>query len=564
MGVLELAKLYNMGKEDLEEIASLRPYFTDEFKRKLAKKTKDFVFEKLPGSAELLKKMQRERAFDKTIESFFDTLFIPEKLEIYAETVARTHRRMEIDEEDFLKDFAVFFKEILEYENIPADKFPAFKKLLFLLIITLSQIIISYLENLKTKEEIDPITKLPSKRYFVINLPQFLKSFRTILLIDLEEFKEFNLYYGYNAGNSILAFVASALQTKFKGAFITRLQNDEFLVLTTKPPDESCKSLQRLRADFQKEPIYLPTKFGTETVGLDFTVVVMDTRLCTETDSDLLMWILYNSLEEAKELPHGIVKIIDSKDVERWLNNRKTVVDVMEALNKEKVKVAFQNVVDINTGDVIFKEALARIVVDGNLVPADRFIDLITNTNIERKLDRLVVEQTLKTLKKGLIKGKVSLNLSSGFIKKNIQWFLHMLEEYNISPDSIIVELVERDDILDVKGTKENLELLKKKGVSIFIDDFGIKYANYNLLKELPIDGLKIDGSIVRDMKFNKLDSAFVSCVFQFAKIKNVKIVAEYVETEDVKKELERIVRENQIRTLYAQGYYFGKPIVLL
>ena len=212
---------------------------------------------------------------------------------------------------------------------------------------------------------------------------------------------------------------------------------------------------------------------------------------------------------------------------------------------------------------MVFREALARIVVDGNIVSAGEFIDLIANTNIERKLDRLVVKQVLEILKNGIVKGKVSINLSPSFIKKHIHWFLDMVEEYGISPSSIIVELTERDNILNIKEIKEKLELLKKKGMSIFIDDFGVKYANYNLLKELPIDGLKIDGSIVKDMKSNKLDLAFISCVLQFAKIKNVKIVAEYVETEDVKVELERIAKENRLETLYVQGYFFSKPRVL-
>ena len=563
MGMLELLELYNIGEKDLEEIASLKPYFTDEFKKELAEKTKDFVFEKLPHSAKLLEKMKAEEVFVETIERFFDTLFVPEKLEIYADTIARTHKRIEVPLQDLLKDFVVFFKNILEYKDIPPDKMPTFKKLIFLLVIVLYRITLSYLEGLEVKAEVDPITKLPSRKYFVFNLLQFLRSFKTILVIDLKEFKEINLYYGYNAGNSILAFMASVLQAKLAGSFITRLQNDEFLILTHKSVGEVYNFLRQLKDNLQKEPVYIPTKLGTESIGLDFTAVVMATGLCTEADFELLMWILYNSLEETKEAPHKKIKIISNRDIEKWLSNRKIVLNVMEALNKKRVKVAFQDIVDINSGKVAFREALARIVIDNNLVQAGKFIDLIANTNIERKLDRLVVEQVLKMLKNGIVKGKVSINLSSGFIKKNIHWFLDMVEEYGISPSSIIVELTERDDILNIKGIKEKLELFKKKGISIFIDDFGIKYANYNLLKELPIDGLKIDGSIVKDMKLNKLDSAFVSCVLQFARIKNVKIVAEYVETEDVKGELERIAKENQLETLYAQGYFFSKPKIL-
>ena len=561
--MLELLELYNIGEKDLEEIASLKPYFTDEFKKDLAEKTRDFVLEKLPYSAELLRRMKAEKTFVEIIERFFDTLFVPEKLEIYADTIARTHRRIEIPMQDLLKDFVIFLKNILEYENIPPDKLRPFKKLIFLLVIVLYRITLGYLESSEIKEEIDPITKFPSKKYLAFNLPQFLKSFETILLIDLREFKEFNLYYGYNAGNSILAFMASVLQTKFKDSFITRLQNDEFLILTHKSIDEVCKFLYQLKDNLQKEHVYIPTKLGAESIALDFTAVVMDTGLCTEADFELLMWILYNSLEEAKELPHGKVRVISDREVERWLNNRKIVLNVMDALNKERVRIAFQDIVDINSGKVVFREALARIVVDGNIVSAGEFIDLIANTNIERKLDRLVVKQVLEILKNGIVKGKVSINLSPSFIKKHIHWFLDMVEEYGISPSSIIVELTERDNILNIKEIKEKLEFLKEKGMSIFIDDFGVKYANYNLLKELPIDGLKIDGSIVKDMKSNKLDLAFISCVLQFAKIKNVKIVAEYVETEDVKVELERIAKENRLETLYVQGYFFSKPKVL-
>lgn len=331
--MLELLELYNIGEKDLEEIASLKPYFTDEFKKELAKKTRDFVFEKLPHSAELLKRMKAEETFVEIIERFFDTLFVPEKLEIYADTIARTHRMIEIPIQDLLRDFVIFLKNILEYKNIPLDKLPAFKKLIFLLVIVLYRITLGYLENLEIKEEVDPVTKLPSRKYFVFNLPQFLKSFKTILLIDLEEFKEFNLYYGYNAGNSILAFMASILQTKLEDSFITRLQNDEFLILTHKSIGEVCKFLHRLKDNLQKEQVYIPTKLGTESIGLDFTAVVMDTGLCTEADFELLMWILYNSLEETKELPYRRVKVISDKDVERWLNNRKIVLNVMEALN---------------------------------------------------------------------------------------------------------------------------------------------------------------------------------------------------------------------------------------
>ena len=194
--MLELLELYNIGEKDLEEIASLKPYFTDEFKKDLAEKTRDFVLEKLPYSAELLRRMKAEKAFVEIIERFFDTLFVPEKLEIYADTIARTHRRIEIPMQDLLKDFVIFLKNILEYENIPPDKLRPFKKLIFLLVIVLYRITLGYLESSEMKEEIDPITKFPSKKYLAFNLPQFLKSFETILLIDLREFKEFNLYYG--------------------------------------------------------------------------------------------------------------------------------------------------------------------------------------------------------------------------------------------------------------------------------------------------------------------------------------------------------------------------------
>ena len=560
MNILQLLELYGIGEEDWEEIAELKGFFSEEFKKKLGEKTKEFVLKELPVSSQLLESLRAVKAFDSTIERFFEAIFEPEKLKTYVNVIAKTHARFEIPPDDFIKSFLSFFKFILDGANVPPEKISAFRKFVFILVAVISYIVTYHWLVERKERELDPITKLPSKKHLMSNLPHLIKSSKTVVLLDIDEFREVNLYFGYNAGNSVLAFVASALQLEFEGSFITRLQSDDFIIFTELPKDAVLEKLKNLKKSFESKPVTIPTSSGIEELKIDFYAAVLDVDLVSDVGFGVLIWILWNALEKAKWSSLSGIRVVDAADVKNGVEKRNKAFSVVSALNKGLVRVALQDVVDVRTKRVVFKEALARIIVDSCVVSAGSFIEAISGTNVERELDKSVVVEALELLKSGKVDAKISVNLSADFIKRHSVWFLDAVKRFGISPSRIVVELTERSDLLESKEVRENLSYLKENGVEIYVDDFGVKYANYNLLRELPVDGLKIDGSIVKNLESNELDRAFVSCVLQIAKLRKLKIVAEYVETQEVEKQLERLAERYNIDSLYIQGYLFGKP----
>ncbi len=560
----DVLKLYNLTPEDLKEIRKLKELLTTQQKREIAELTKNFVFEKLPNSAKLLEEIGAARAFSGTIENFIDSLLsFDEKFLIYLDSVIKTHWT-NISLEDFLKDFALFSKELLKRIQVREKNEATFKKLTFLLILINLYIILTYLRGFTQIEEKDPVTKLSSKHPLIYKTHEILDRSRTIALIDIDNFKEYNLYYSYSVGNSILVTFSSVLQLAFPESYITRLQNDEFLIATEQPIGDVKRILLTLQKNFGEKPIQFPTPSGIQEIKIDFTAVLLNAKFQKSPTFDTLNWILYNAISKAtKEHPERI-HIVTANEVRKFLNDKTTIYNLIYALNHEKIKLAAQRVINIFTGNTLFVEILSRVILpSGKISTPSSFLSLIENSTIEKRLDKLMIEKLFQLIKKNQINSPASINISYPFLQDEFYWFLNRIEKYQIPDEKLIIELVERGDILSLPAIREKLRILRNRGIKIFIDDYGTKYSNYNLLKELEIDGIKIDGAAIENLKENPLDEIFVNSVISFAKLMDIYIVAEYIETQDHLKKLQELSTKNGFSLLYGQGYLWGKPKII-
>jgi EAL domain-containing protein (putative c-di-GMP-specific phosphodiesterase class I)/GGDEF domain-containing protein len=559
----DFINLYGITPENLKEISSLSSIFDAKTKEKISKRTHEFVIKYLPESAKLLEDLGATNAFSGTIEKFIDYLLNPgEQLFTYVETVAKTHiTGSEIPLKDFLKDYTEFINAILTEVEIPPEKLDAFKKFILMLIAILTFITDTYINTIKEKAEVDPITKLPSKSKLIFKTHETLKNFKTAVLLDIENFTEYNLYYGYNVGNSILATIASLLQLNFYGCYVTRLQNDEFFIATKLPIGEVKKKLYKIQKELEEHPLSIPTSFGLENIKIEFTGVLLNTKMDENLKFNDLMWVLYNSLKEINDKFIEKIHIITREEFLNRLDNKRIITDLLFSLNQKHIKLAVQKVVNIFTGETFFKEILARIIFpNGKTISPALFINFTANSTIEKKLDRLVIESLFQLIKEKAINDRVSINVSQIFLQDDFYWLLSQMDKYGIPNEQLIIELTERADILTTKALRKKLEELKKRGISVFIDDYGVKFSNYNLLKELQVDGIKIDGSIIESLQKNPLDELFVNSVIEFAKIKDVYIVAEYIETKEQLEKLKNLSDKNKFCLIYGQGYLWGKP----
>jgi len=152
-----------------------------------------------------------------------------------------------------------------------------------------------------------------------------------------------------------------------------------------------------------------------------------------------------------------------------------------------------------------------------------------------------------------------SINLSGTSLgdKSFLGYIREQFAIYAIPPQAICFEITETAAIVNLKHTINLLTALRKIGCKFALDDFGSGMSSFMYLKNFEVDYLKIEGSFVKDMHVNKIDHAMVRSIHSVAEALNIKTVAEFVENEDILKELK------QIGVHYGQGVGLGKPIVL-
>ncbi|MRS14779.1 EAL domain-containing protein [Enterobacteriaceae bacterium RIT691] len=202
-----------------------------------------------------------------------------------------------------------------------------------------------------------------------------------------------------------------------------------------------------------------------------------------------------------------------------------------------------------------YHEILARMVCDGQFMMPDQFIPVIAQFNLSKRFDLLVVETLLRAMK-DLPGEHFSVNLMPYTLmqKESANKMIALFHHYEVLPERVTIEITEQQAFSGSENSVLNIQRLREFGCLIAIDDFGTGYANYERLKRLDADIVKIDGCLVRDITTDAADEMIVKSICDLARLKNLTLVAEYVETEAQRELLYRLGVD------YLQGYLLGKP----
>ena len=151
----------------------------------------------------------------------------------------------------------------------------------------------------------------------------------------------------------------------------------------------------------------------------------------------------------------------------------------------------------------------------------------------------------------------LNVNLSYTQVKRNdfVHSVTRLLSETGFPANNLCLEITERCRAVDVERLRNVVRDLRNVGVRFAIDDFGTGFSSIGLLKDIPVETIKIDRSFVQNISDNERDRKLIQCFNMLAELFDSDVCAEGVETED----LAKILRENGIRSL--QGYLFSKPI---
>ena len=272
-------------------------------------------------------------------------------------------------------------------------------------------------------------------------------------------------------------------------------------------------------------------------------------------------------LENAK---YGMKKLLDSKqsiifannladeEHHRAQNNIEILKKVKVAIENNKIVSYFQPIIDNKTQEIVKYESLVRLIdEEDNILSPYFFLEVAKKGQFYNQITSIVLDNSFDALLR--TDKDISINLSALDIEK--EYISHklftLLKKYKEHAHRVVIELLEDEAFKNFAVIKEFISNVKVMGVRIAIDDFGSGYSNFQRLNEYQPDILKIDATLIKNIKNDAFSLSTVKTMVLFAKEQKMEVIAEYVENEDIYNIL------CDLGVQYSQGYYFGKPEIL-
>ncbi|MGF6208307.1 putative bifunctional diguanylate cyclase/phosphodiesterase [Pseudomonas frederiksbergensis] len=390
-----------------------------------------------------------------------------------------------------------------------------------------------------------------------LRLGRRLSSTTGLLLIDLDRFKEVNDTLGHHYGDRLLDEIGKRLIREAREIdTVCRLGGDEFAILlpSVEGLEGALKAAQRLHTA-------ITAPFEIEGVELDveasFGVVVSGLH---GDDPSTLMQRADIAMYAAKKQGKGILAYDPGAD-RRSPERLAMLGELRRGLDRGELFLEYQPKVSLSTGEVTGVEALVRWQhpVRG-LVNPDEFIPFAELTGVIGSLTHYVLNLALSQVRTWADIGiciPVAVNISARNLldDKLVVQIIDLLEQHNLKPNMLMLELTESAIMLDSYAARTILRQLHAIGIHIAIDDFGVGYTSLAQLKDLPISELKIDKSFVLAMQSDQANELIVRSVVDLGHNLGMTVIAEGVETAGVLDAL------GGYHCDMAQGFHVCRPV---
>lgn len=412
----------------------------------------------------------------------------------------------------------------------------------------------------------DEITGTDNMNFFRLKAPRLLAENRenpyAVVYLDINMFRYINNIFGFSAGDEVLRLTAEQIHAALdeEKEIFARYINDHYLLLVRYVGNDAL--IKRLHAIQRK--IHQEGREFISGYKLSFSAgvyCVVDAR------EDLYKMINYANIARKKvKGNHKSACYFYGKDIHDQLLNRQSIETVMyNALENKEFIAYLQPKFDLQTRRVSGAEALVRwLTSEGKLISPAQFIPIFEQNGFITRIDFAVFKQVCAMMRKWLDAGleppPVSVNFSRLHLyDTNLAARLKpIIESYQVPPRYIQIEITESAAIKSIENFVRVMAELHDLGFKIEIDDFGTGYSSLRLLRELTIDGIKIDKSIIDDIETNKRSRIIVTKVIEMAKELKIKTVAEGVEL------MEQAALLENIQCDLGQGYLFARPMPIV
>jgi len=416
-------------------------------------------------------------------------------------------------------------------------------------------------QKLEQSTHHDSLTTLPNRAYFdsqarrTLIRAARLGSEVALIHFDINKFKEINDSLGHATGDEILHQVAARAKGIVRHSdFIARLGGDEFVIIAdiTDHKNECYALVERLLNCFA-DPFIVNSQeiFSSASIGIAFypDAATLETLV---NRADLAM-------HEAKKNADSVC-FFSATMKTTYARTMSIKSELRNAVTNGEFSAEFQAYYPLDGKGNLCAEALARWSSStlGNVGPND-FIPVVERSPVNNALTRRIVTQcaelVIQAKQSSLKLDRININVSANqLIDRSFpSYLLRWLQEDGIDPEHICIEITEREMIKNIDACKTHINVLRDQGVSIALDDFGSGYSSITHLLSLPIDSLKLDRVLVKDVQTNTRHQALNAGIAEMAHRMGMRVTAEGVET------LEEYETMKSLGYDYFQGWFFSR-----
>jgi diguanylate cyclase (GGDEF)-like protein/PAS domain S-box-containing protein len=426
----------------------------------------------------------------------------------------------------------------------------------------------------------DLLTGLPNRRMFMDRLQSAFARVRretgrsyALLLANVDHFKVFNEAMGTKAGDHILTEIARRLSVELRQddatardraaaseASLFRLGADEFTILleTVGDPSDALRIARRLQeAVAAPFPVESREVRASASFGIALTTAAHTRPEDVLKDADVAM-------RRAKAMGGSRCEVFDEAMHTRAVGRLKLESDLRTALTERQFRIHYQPVLQLDTRRIMSFEALLRWEhPTQGLISPYRFIDAAEDTGILVSIGHWLMVQACRQLREWEVNDRsgspmhVTVNVSArqfadARLANDIQ---DALQQTGVDPSRLQLEMTEKIASADPKLTITVLSHLKHFGIGTVLDNFGTGSTSLVGLRQFPVDALKIDRSLIREMQTDRGASDIVELIIFLAHKMKLKVIAEGIETV---RQVERLL---ELGCEYGQGYFFSQPM---
>jgi diguanylate cyclase (GGDEF)-like protein len=416
--------------------------------------------------------------------------------------------------------------------------------------------------ELEQKALFDDLTGLPNRALFFDRLGQAALMYGndnkpfSIVVIDLDRFKEVNDIQGHHVGDLLLKHVAQSISAAMRRTdTIARLGRDEFALLLPGAASASAESIVK------KLILSLCQRVSLDGAMVD-VVASMGIASYPEHDVDITRLLLKADVAMYAAKRANVRYRIYTPEIEAVAaRNVELQKELRYAIEHEQLLLYYQPKISHHTGCIMGVEALVRWNhPQRGLVAPDEFIPLAESSGLIQPLAQWVLQAALQQSVVWHAAGyafTVAVNLSTrnlldidlpGRVAK-------LLATYKVRPEWLVFEITESAVMAEPARALETLTKLNRMGIQLSLDDFGTGYSSLAYLKKLPVSEIKIDKSFIKDMELDASDTVIVRSTIALGHNLGMKVVAEGVENSQIWDLLTALGCDA------SQGYYMSRPM---